>query len=73
MEMVAFVSVVLSFCIYAVLLGPGLSAGLVMGMYVHELGHLFVLRRLGLPAPLPVFVPKPKRWSPSKCARAPSR
>lgn len=38
-------------------LGWALAAGLIGSIYLHELGHVFALRRYGLPASAPMFVP----------------
>jgi Zn-dependent protease len=51
------VSLVASAWLYAVLWGWELSLGLVVGMYAHELGHLWALRSQGFSASAPVFVP----------------
>lgn len=50
-------SLVVSALLYAWLWGWQLALGLVLGMYAHELGHLWMLRRLGYTASAPIFVP----------------
>jgi Zn-dependent protease len=56
-----YVGVVLSMFVsiaaYAWLFGWSFAVGLVMLLLVHEMGHVVVLRRQGVPASLPLFVP----------------
>jgi Zn-dependent protease len=50
-------SMLVSVAAYAWLFGWQFGAGLVALIFVHELGHVFELRRQRVPASLPVFVP----------------
>jgi Zn-dependent protease len=43
--------------IYALLFGWRFAVGLVALLFVHEMGHVLVIRAKGLPASLPVFIP----------------
>jgi Zn-dependent protease len=43
--------------IYWAAFGWQLALGLVVSIYIHEMGHVAELRRLGLPASAPLFVP----------------
>lgn len=51
------VSALASFGVYAALFGWQFGLGLVLLLFVHEMGHVLVIRAKGLPATLPVFVP----------------
>jgi Zn-dependent protease len=42
---------------YWALYGWRLGVGLVLGIYVHEMGHVWALRRFGLRASAPMFIP----------------
>ncbi len=46
-----------SFGLYWSLYGWKFAAGLILSIYVHEMGHVFMLRRLGLGATAPMFIP----------------
>jgi Zn-dependent protease len=50
-------SALLSIAIYWDLWGRAIAAGLVWGMWCHELGHAAVMRKLGVPRSPIVFVP----------------
>jgi Zn-dependent protease len=50
-------SALFSALLYSALWGAPIACGLVLGMWVHELGHRAVLRRLGLVSSPIVFVP----------------
>ncbi len=43
--------------VYALLFGWQFGLGLVALLFVHEMGHVLVIRAKGLPASLPVFIP----------------
>ncbi|HEX7939590.1 MAG TPA: site-2 protease family protein, partial [Gemmatimonadaceae bacterium] len=45
------------FGVYWSLYGWGFALGLVLTIYIHEMGHVFVLRRLGVEATAPMFIP----------------
>jgi Zn-dependent protease len=45
------------FGVYWSIYGWGFALGLVLTIYVHEMGHVSVLRRYGIPASAPMFIP----------------
>ncbi|HEY7982611.1 MAG TPA: site-2 protease family protein [Ktedonobacterales bacterium] len=51
------VSALASVGAYALLFGWQFGIGLVALLFVHEMGHVLVIRAKGLPASLPVFIP----------------
>ena len=52
-----FVSMFAFFGVYWSLFGWPLALGLVISIYIHEMGHVFVLRKLGIAAGAPLFIP----------------
>jgi Zn-dependent protease len=42
---------------YATLLGWKFALGLAIVIYIHEMGHVFALKRLGIQADAPIFIP----------------
>jgi Zn-dependent protease len=50
-------SMVLSFGVYWAAWGWKFALGLVLSIYVHEMGHVFALSRLGIRATAPMFIP----------------
>lgn len=50
-------SLLLSFGLYAVFFGPWFAAGLVAMILVHEMGHVLEIRRQGMQATAPLFIP----------------
>lgn len=52
-----FLSAIVSFGAYALLFGWQFGAGILLLLFVHEMGHFVVIRAKGLPASLPVFIP----------------
>lgn len=50
-------SMLLSMGLYFTLFGWKFAVGLVLGIYVHEMGHVAALRKLGIAASAPMFVP----------------
>ncbi|MBI5368447.1 MAG: site-2 protease family protein [Planctomycetes bacterium] len=50
-------SVLLSFAVYWNFWGWKFAAGLIASIYVHELGHIAMLRRYGFAASAPMFIP----------------
>jgi Zn-dependent protease/uncharacterized Zn finger protein (UPF0148 family) len=46
-----------SFGVYWSWYGWPLALGLVLSIYIHEMGHVFALRRFGIPAGAPMFIP----------------
>jgi Zn-dependent protease len=56
-KMSTLLSMLLSAGVYWSLWGWKLAFGLVLSIYVHEMGHVAALRRLGIAASAPMFVP----------------
>jgi Zn-dependent protease len=52
-----FISMFAFFGVYWSIYGWPLALGLVLGIYVHEMGHVAMLRRLGIAAGAPIFIP----------------
>jgi Zn-dependent protease len=52
-----FVSMFASFGLYWSMYGWSLAGGLIASIYLHEMGHVFVLRRMGVPVTAPMFIP----------------
>jgi Zn-dependent protease len=52
-----FAGVLASFGVYWAVWGWKFAAGLLVAIYVHELGHVVALRRFGIKASAPMFVP----------------
>jgi Zn-dependent protease len=52
-----FFSMFAFFGVYWSLYGWPLAAGLVVSIYIHEMGHVAMLRRLGIAAGAPLFIP----------------
>ncbi|MBI1354651.1 MAG: site-2 protease family protein [Acidobacteria bacterium] len=50
-------TMLLSFGVYWAAFGWWFAAGLVISIYIHEMGHVAALRRLGVKASAPMFVP----------------
>ena len=50
-------SMLLSFGVYWAAWGWKFALGLVLSIYVHEMGHVFALTRLGIRASAPMFIP----------------
>jgi Zn-dependent protease len=50
-------SMVPTFGLYWAVFGWRFAAGLIASIYVHEMGHVFALRRYGIPASAPMFIP----------------
>lgn len=50
-------SMLLSMGVYATAWGVWFAVGVVLSIYVHEMGHVFALRTFGVPASAPMFVP----------------
>lgn len=50
-------SAIVSFAVYALLLGWEFGLGFMALLLVHEMGHFVVIRAKGLPAGLPIFIP----------------
>ena len=52
-----FLSMFAFFAVYWKLFGWPLAAGLVVSIYIHEMGHVAMLRRLGIASGAPLFIP----------------
>jgi Zn-dependent protease len=52
-----FLSMFAFFGVYWSVYGWPLALGLVLSIYIHEMGHVSVLRRLGIAAGAPLFIP----------------
>ena len=52
-----FISMFAFFGVYWSIYGWPLALGLVVAIYVHEMGHVSMLRRLGIAAGAPMFIP----------------
>lgn len=52
-----FFSMLLSMGVYWTAWGWKFAAGLVLSIYVHEMGHVAMLRHFGIPATAPMFIP----------------
>jgi Zn-dependent protease len=52
-----FFSMAISVGVYAMVFGWWFAFGLVVSIYVHEMGHVAALRLYGIPASAPMFVP----------------
>ena len=50
-------SMLLSFGLYATMWGWRFAAGLLISIYVHEMGHVAALQRYGIRATAPMFIP----------------
>ena len=50
-------SMLVSFGLYAWALGPIAAAGIVVMIFIHEMGHVVEIRRQGMKATAPVFIP----------------
>lgn len=52
-----FTSMMLSFGVYWTIFGWPLALGLVISIYIHEMGHVVTLMRYGVKATAPMFIP----------------
>jgi Zn-dependent protease len=52
-----FLSMLLSLSVYWTVFGWKWALGVVASIYVHEMGHVAMLRRFGIPASAPMFIP----------------
>ena len=53
----ALLSVLAFFGVYWAAYGWRFAAGLVAGIYIHEMGHVWMIRRYGMRAAMPMFIP----------------
>lgn len=56
-KMGTLLSMFASFGLYWNLYGWKFAGGLILSIYVHEMGHVFAIRRLGMAASAPMFIP----------------
>ncbi len=56
-KMSTLFSMLLSFGVYWTMWGWKFAAGIVLSIYVHEMGHVVMLTRLGVRASAPMFIP----------------
>lgn len=54
---VTLLSALFSFGVYALAWGPWTAAGLIVMIFVHEMGHVIEIRRQGMQATAPIFIP----------------
>ncbi len=52
-----FLSMFATLGVYWTVFGPWLALGLVLSIYIHEMGHVVVLMRYGMRATAPLFIP----------------
>ncbi|MEK7952165.1 site-2 protease family protein [Luteolibacter soli] len=52
-----FISMFAAFGVYWTMFGWKFAAGLVLSIYVHEMGHVWMLRKFGIQASAPMFIP----------------
>src|SRR6266705_4999645 len=51
------ISLLISFGGYALFWGPWFAGALILMIFVHEMGHVFEIRRQGMQATAPIFIP----------------
>jgi Zn-dependent protease len=52
-----FLSMAIALWVYTSFYGWKFALGLILSIYVHEMGHVVALRRYGIPATAPMFIP----------------
>ncbi len=52
-----FLTMFVSFGVYWAAWGWKFALGLILSIYVHEMGHIFALQRLGIQSSVPTFIP----------------
>jgi len=55
--LITVISMLISAILYGIWLGPWFGVGLVLMLFIHEMGHIIALRLKGLETPGPVFIP----------------
>ena len=55
-------TMLLSFVVYGQFFGWAMGAGLVLLIFVHEMGHAVAMKRMGVPFSAPVFIPFVGAW-----------
>ncbi len=53
----ASISILISLAIYAAIWGWQFALGIIFLLFLHEMGHVIVLRAKGVPASAPIFIP----------------
>jgi Zn-dependent protease len=53
----ASISILISLAIYAAIFGWRFALGIIFLLFLHEMGHVIVLRAKGVPASAPIFIP----------------
>ena len=56
-KMGTLLTMFISVGVYWAMFGWALALGLVISIYIHEMGHVLMIRRYGLPATAPMFIP----------------
>lgn len=56
-KMTTLLTMFASLGVYWALYGWALAVGLVVSIYIHEMGHVAMIRRYGFPASAPMFIP----------------
>lgn len=56
-KMGTLLSMFATFGVYWRIYGWKFAGGLILSIYIHEMGHVFALRRLGIAASAPMFIP----------------
>jgi len=56
-KIATLLSMFVSFGFYWRLYGWAFAAGLILSIYIHEMGHVIELRKFGIPAGAPMFIP----------------
>jgi Zn-dependent protease len=56
-QLKTFASMALAMGVYASAFGWRFGVGLIVSIYIHEMGHVAALRRYGIPASAPMFIP----------------
>jgi|SRR3989344_1745729 len=52
-----FGTMAISALVYSLFLGPWFSVGLVVMLFIHEMGHVWAMQMKGMPTSAPVFIP----------------
>src|SRR6266496_3752595 len=56
-KMGTLLTMLASLGVYWTIYGWAFALGIVLSIYVHEMGHMITIRRFGLPATAPMFIP----------------
>lgn len=55
--LLTFGTMAISALVYSLFLGPWFSVGLVVMLFIHEMGHVWAMQMKGMPTSAPVFIP----------------